>query len=1397
MASKFHPFNPAEETWRRFVKRLENHFEVQDIAVPVVVPPNAPPPDPNVRKRRASLLDAMGMKTYNKLLDKHGSDAVDAMDYDAIVTNVEHIINPAPLVISERFRFHHTRQKPGQLASEFMLELQSVALTCRFGDDAQNPEQARLRDQFVSGLANKEMQKFLLQQANLTFDNCVQFARNFEQAESTSSALNKGSTVVNAVSSKDKSKTSAKKGKPNGKKCPHCGRFNPKHPPEKCYALEGTCNHCQQKGHFKPACPVLKSSNKSGGGKFSKGKSGSVAKVEDSYDEDDGEVGIVEEVQLTSSFPASTPVTAPKLLVNFKVTGKDVTFIWDTGSGATLISSQLWAKLGKPPMEPAKVRFKSYSGHQIPVLGIAYVNVVFQGTTFKRLPVVVVRGQNESSYPILGRSWQKTLNLKTENCYEDLNSVLAIGDHMEFTESSAKPKSPSPTASNSGKCSDLISALLKKYFVLFDGSLGCLKNAKAYLVMKPGEFKGKKFWKPRPVPYALAHKVAMELKRLEERGIIEKIPNDISEYASPIVVVAKRGSDAVRICGDFKVCVNKITELEKFPLPTADDLFTKFSGCKKFASLDLSEAYHQMPLDEESQKFLVINTPLGLYRYKRLPFGVKSAPAIFQRAMEKILEGLPGVGNFLDDCLVGGKDDVELAQNLELVFQRFLEYGIRLNLNKCIFAAGEDGFLPWLGHQIGPNGISTATSKVEAVRNTPSPRNLSELRAFLGLVTYYGKFISHLATIARPMYDLLGKDVKWRWGKSQENSFQRIKKELSSAPILCHYDPKLPLGLATDASQYGVGAVLFHFKDGKEYPICYASASLTKSQRNYSQIEKEAFSLIFGVTKFRQYLYGRKFTLVTDHKPLEKIFGADHAIPDRVSSRLQRWALTLMGYDYDLVYKQGQKHLNADALSRLPMNVEAQIPYNGQDEFSDVFALDEVETNHQIFSYKYLAAEIKKDPVMQSLIRKIESGGNWDSSPELHPYSRHRSELSIENGCVFWGNRLIIPASMRKDILQELHQGHPGIQRMKNLARQFVWWPDMDSEIEYTVQTCVHCQSVRKEAPATSVHPWEFPEKPWYRLHVDFAGPYQNNMWMVVVDARTKWPEVIKMRTTTAAETVRAFFGLIGRFGVPAQIVSDNGPQFISAEFQDFCKRFNIQHIRVAPYHPRSNGEAERFVQTLKNTLGRKQLEHHDLVYRLNRFLLTYRNTAHSTTGIPPAQLLLGRRVRLPLDGLRQQPEDKVRESQEKQAYTKKLQRQYRPGDSVWFRDYRHSVQKWKAGMVVQHTGPYSYVIEADFQLYTRHADQMLPRNSDCVAPQDDDKIYFPPISTETQSPAPALQPALASSNHPATDSNPAPVEIPARTPPQPVRRSSRISKPPERYGYDSPTGTNLGKAKN
>jgi len=649
------------------------------------------------------------------------------------------------------------------------------------------------------------------------------------------------------------------------------------------------------------------------------------------------------------------------------------------------------------------------------------------------------------------------------------------------------------------------------------------------------------------------------------------------------------------------------------------------------------------------------------------------------------------------------QDEKEHQERLTAVLRCIQDSGIKIHRNKCQFHVPSTEYLGFIKNG---QGIHKTNDKVKAVQSAKVPENVKELQSFLGFVTFYGGFIRNLATIAEPLYQLLNKDVEWNWTEHCQKSFERIKAEITSPNFLTHFRADLPVKLVCDASQVGVGAVLAHeMPDGTERPIAYASRLLNKAERNYSQIEKEGLALVYGVKKFHIYLYGRKdFKLVTDHKPLLAIVGPKSGLPTLVAARLQRWAITLAAYNYTLEYRPTTKMGNADALSRLPVDKAPE------DHDASIMLID---SYNLPITAKHIAQSTKQDPTLSKVLQGLVTGRNPILPGEdCKPFVAVWSELSVEQDCILRGSRVVVPKQLRNKVLAELHADHQGIVRVKAVARSYVWWPGMDKDIEMYIKQCTSCTIHQNDPKPARFHPWEYPHYAWQRLHIDYAGPFLGYSYLIVVDAHSKWPEIIPLQSTTSTSTIRALMQIFSVHGLPERIVSDNGPQFCSQEFKDFLTVNGIQHIQSAPYHPATNGEAERFVQTFKQHMKCKNADSTNIHSNISKFLLTYRTTPHATTGVAPSILLMGRRIRTKLDLMLPNILSDQQSKGWKQLQQQGKVREFQPSSQVMVRSY-NTPNKWVPGIITRKVGNMHYDVNVNGNVTKRHTDQLKPSWTD------------------------------------------------------------------------------------
>ena len=1004
--------------------------------------------------------------------------------------------------------------------------------------------------------------------------------------------------------------------------------------------------------------------------------------------------------------------------------GRTVRMEVDTGAAVTIVDKKIWEDIGRPKLSSSKIRLKDFSGSFIELLGSCEIDIKYENQNLTKV-LYVVKGNGPS---LLGRNWLIDLQVNWKKFFSN-SSVNALSEKVFLNE------------------------VLNEYKNIFSEGLGTIKGIKADLNLDCNATP--KFYKPRPVPYALKDKIESEIKRLVSLGVIEPVKH--ADWAAPIVPVLKASGD-VRLCGDFKVTVNPHIKMEEYPIPKVEDLFVSLEGGRTFSTLDLSEAYLQLELKENSKSFMVINTHLGLFKYNRLCFGINTAPTIFQKTMDTILQGLPGVICYLDDVLVTGKTKSEHLANLKSVLERFSKFGIKLRLKKCKFM---ENSVEYLGHVIDEQGLHVSQRKIDAVRNMPAPTNVSELRALLGLINYYAKFLPNLSHFCRPFYNLLQKDHKFEWSEECKRNFDEIKATLSNAPVLCHYDQNLELGLACDASSVGIGAVLFHiFPDGTEKPIYYASKTLSKTEKNYSQIEKEGLAIIFGVKKFHQFIFGRKFYLYTDHKPLLTIFSPTKGISSTTANRIQRWALLLSGYNYTIIYKNTKNHANADSFSRLPVKEECS-KFDDDRKYVDRI-LSSTFSNVPLNS-EDISSATEKDEILRKVFRFCKNGWPAKCGEILKIFKLKQGEISIFKECLFWGKRIVIPTLLRTRVLRFLHESHLGIVKMKSLARQYVWWPNIDADIEAIVRKCTYC-SLSQQMPPKTVSDWTRSSEVWERVHIDFAGPFKGFMWLILVDSASKWLEVVPMKQVTAKNTIECLFSIFAKFGYPTYLVSDNGPQLRSLEMGEFCKMHGITQKFSAPYHPNSNGEAEINVKTFKNAI--KNSSDSDLFNVVSKFLMQYRNTPHCTTKVCPSDVMFRRKIRTSLSQLNplwNKIECDELIAEKSNNCTPDVKRNFSPGEAVWVRAYGGSL-KWAPGRVTARRGNVMYDVQLGDRSASRHVDQLRPRVAESSENSDDSYLYFEPHEDSERSSTERREQTPSEPRYPARQRRP-PVRYPDEYP--------------------------------
>ncbi|UYV79978.1 K02A2.6-like [Cordylochernes scorpioides] len=700
-----------------------------------------------------------------------------------------------------------------------------------------------------------------------------------------------------------------------------------------------------------------------------------------------------------------------------------------------------------------------------------------------------------------------------------------------------------------------------------------------------------------------------QLEEMTRLGVIELV-EEPNEWCAGMVAVPKPGGK-VRICVDLTK-LNQYIRRENYPLPATEHILGQLGNACYFSKLDANSGFWQFGLAKESQKLTTFITPFGRFLFKRIPFGISSAPEIFQRKMTQLLGKMEGVVCFMDDIVVYGSSLEEHNERVRQVLKKFQEEGMTLNPEKCQFGVKT---IKFLGRTIS-EGLFIDEEKLDAVTKMEEPRSAKELKSFLGMVNYLGKFIPNLADKIQPLNSLLSTKNEWVWEEPQKKSFNLLKQELASRPNLALYNPSRLTIISADASSFGIGGVLRQEQpDGSLKPVAYVSRTLSETERRYSQIEK-GLAIVWTCDRLKDYVTGIKIHIETDHKLLIAIFTSKPL--EDITPRLQRLKMRMMRYSYQISHIAGKKQIVADVLSRKP------ISKRHKDELEE-------ELSAYIQSIEFPATEerlleISRKQKEDSLCSQVANycTGGWPKNkkevdPEIRGYWQFQDDLTYQNGLLLRGQIILIPRSMRKEILEKLHQGHFGINKCRSRAKESVWWLGISQEIERMVSSCTKCLKERRPKHE-ALMPSEFPIRPWQKVEMDLF--YLNGRWyLIVCDYYSRYPEISLLQNLTAQEVISHLKSIFARHGTPETVRSDNGPQFrkvLGSEFSRFSKEWSFKHIASSPRFPQSNGFIEAIIKNIKQSLKKE-----DCYLTLQAY-----RTMPLESGYSPAELLMGRRLR-------------------------------------------------------------------------------------------------------------------------------------------------------------------------
>lgn len=723
-------------------------------------------------------------------------------------------------------------------------------------------------------------------------------------------------------------------------------------------------------------------------------------------------------------------------------------------------------------------------------------------------------------------------------------------------------------------------------------------------------------------------KIKEMVQELLDKGFIR---HSSSPYSAPVLLVKKKDGTS-RLCIDYRK-LNAITVKDKFPLPRIDDILDCLYGAKFFSTFDLLSGYYQIAIAEKDKLKTAFSTREGHFEFNVLPFGLTNAPATFQKTMNSILKDIlwKSAISYIDDIIIFSNSLEQHIIHLKEFFEIIKQANLTFKLSKCKIGMTE---LPFLGYVISHNSIKPDPEKIIKIKQFPSPTNLDTLRTFIGIISYYRRFIKDVATISEPLNRLLRKDTPFVWTIDCEQAFQILKQNLITSPIVIPPDWNKPFIIFSDASDVGIGGVLSQIQENKEHVIQYVSRTLLPRERKYTAMEKEALAVIFNLKKFKNYVLGREFTIVTDHKPLLIL----NQISNSTNNRILRWQLQVQEFgNFNLIYKKGKMNTNADFLSRLNYNEKTNIVDTNTSTISNVNLISNFDFS-SINAIKLMDLEIIRQE--QKLDSKLK-------------YFIGKPGYIFKDGILCFLDRIVIPQSLKKNILETHHShvlaGHLGRFKTHRLIALRYYWSGMIKDINNFISNCMKC-NMHKFNLKKNVTLKPIPvNDAWDTVGVDLVGPLpetkNGNKWIIVfVDYLTKWVEAFSLIAADSVSIAKVFvYEVISRHGTPLKLLSDRGTSFLSKFMQDVFDILKIEKISTTAYHPQCNGLTESMNKNLINVIRMYVNDHKsDWDLYLPFALFAYRTSISASSKYSPFKLMYGRECRFPTDIILPESKTKV-----------------------------------------------------------------------------------------------------------------------------------------------------------
>ena len=911
---------------------------------------------------------------------------------------------------------------------------------------------------------------------------------------------------------------------------------------------------------------------------------------------------------------------SPRPEVKLTFNNLPVLALVDTGASGTLLRREIFDRICQsshriPTVRPSNVALQSVTGHPLQVLGTTQVmlegSIPLSVTIVDKLPQEMILGSDELVRGAGRLDLVSGTMLWFDRCWDLHLSPYLPPAQLAHTAPATHPA-----------FNDIVRAF-SDIFAEPNGQQGHC----SILPLKIQTTGQPVYQRPYRAPLSKRLEISQAVDDMLAAGIIS--PSS-SPWAAPVTLVPKKDG-STRFCVDYRK-LNSVTVKDKYPLPLIQDIFDQIGGSTIFSTLDLKSGYHQIPVDPQDRDKTAFTCHRGQFSFNVVPFGLANAPSHFQRVMEIVLKDLLGVCVliYIDDIVIYSKNMSEHKHHVRQVFERLRAANLKLKPEKCHFAQQE---VKLLGFVVNSQGVSPDPDKAVAINKLAAPTSVKQVRSFLGMANYYRQCIPHYAKIAQPLTELTKKNRRFTWGPIQTNAFNKLKDLLTSHPVMSYPRTDLPYRLYTDASDTCVGAILVQLhEDNIERVVQYVSHQLTDTQKRWAVIEKEAFAVVYALTKLRPYLLGADFTIFSDHKPLTSFFSK------RIqNSKIQRWAILLEEFSTNIQYCSGRTNERADMLSRLPAPISV-IDIN--QEWIDPTACPD-----ELLFYQLPTAMDGLDMTLlvQSQLEHFPSFFTEAREDSDSPYVIVEGALySIQRPTPFSAcyPRLVLPPPFHKQVVLRAHKevGHMSLAKTLERVREAYVFPKMRSKVGTIIRSCPICVAHSRSRDKVPMGQMPSPVSPMQMVSLDLIGPLpetesRHRYVLNVLCHCTGWAEAYPL-VDKQSETVLAAFAskFIPQHGIPEVVLTDNGTEFTSQRFTSYLQGLKVDHRRTTPTHPQANGKVERFNKTFKDILAK--LTNNSINcwdHYVGDALFAYRISTSATTGHSPYYLLYGRQPRAPV----------------------------------------------------------------------------------------------------------------------------------------------------------------------